>query len=66
MSVIDGGQYWFTAIDVSEVLSIPLKRVYELLQRDEIRGARIGRTVMVPRPEVERLRRRSEAGRPAP
>jgi prophage antirepressor-like protein len=58
MSVVDDGAYWFTVIDVSEALGMPLKRVFELLECNDLRGRRIGRTVMVARPDVERLRGR--------
>lgn len=56
MSAVDDTTYWYTVIDVSEMLSLPLRRLYDLLETGQLRGRRIGRTVMIARPDVEALR----------
>lgn len=57
MTTIDESAYWYTPIDVSDLLDVPLRVVYDLIERNEL-GKQVGRAVMISRPEVERLRTR--------
>jgi excisionase family DNA binding protein len=44
-------RYLLSTIDVSEVLGVSIRRVYDLIDAGELAAERVGRTVMV-RPDV--------------
>jgi len=62
-----GRTHWLSTIDVSELLGINLRDVWELIDSGALSGDRVGRTTLVRRSELDAyLRRQARRRTPAP
>ena len=60
-----GEPLWMTVVEVSEVLDVPIHRVYELVDTGAVPARRIGRSTMIDRQDVRRMQARIERRRRA-
>jgi excisionase family DNA binding protein len=52
---------WVTVAEVAEVMRVSKMTVYRLIQANELRAARIGRSLRIGRADLERYLREAQA-----
>jgi excisionase family DNA binding protein len=45
----------FSPIETAEILGICINGVYRMLKSEQLNGVRIGRKILIPRTEIDRL-----------